>query len=525
MLFRSGDEAKVVRMWRGSPGLVLLGSVPVWGGGVSSSSSALVSRCRRSFLLHPDWTSMVFYPQGVRGFIFFWRCHLKLSGGACGVPGEVVRGVVYALASSLWISASVLPSLVTAVRMSSFLQIPLPQDKVVTAQPAFVQDGLTRHGVRSRGFRRSFLLHPDWTSMVFYPQGVRGFIFFWRCHLKLSGGACGVPGEVVRGVVYALASSLWISSLVLPSLATNLPLVLRDGVRRSFLWSESLRNLTHCPWRRTGLESYPVPSLIPLPQDKVVTAQPAFVQDGLTRHGVRSRGFSEATFRILFSFKNFLKDIGESSPGSSSVRFQKLGCFRTIYAESQDLDDRLSYFKLVSIVVTVVFKQSEYPLIIPSLTLCEKNSKVRFLGVIDIRTGDLNVNRDDIFKRETSLLLKQILKYNIDTRSSPPFSTYGPSIINSSGKPSSVWKWWIPVIGSRRSFLLHPDWTSMVFYPQGVRGFSFFWRCHLKLSGGACGVPGEVVRGVIYALASSLWISSLVLPSLVKALLCGLFIL
>ncbi|KAL0743371.1 hypothetical protein Bca4012_084884 [Brassica carinata] len=352
-----GTWGMVLRL--GSPGLVLLGSVPVWGGGVSSSSSALVSRCRRSFLLHPDWTSMVFYPQGVRGFIFFWRCHLKLSGGACGVPGEVVRGVVYALASSLWISASVLPSLVTVllcglfilqmctfwwrslwvlfldgfVRMSSFLQIPLPQDKVVTAQPAFVQDGLTRHGVRSRGFR---------------------------------------------------------------------------------------------------LERY-VPRL----------GREIIIEITI------KRSHSEATFRILFSFKNFLKDIGESSPGSSSVRFQKLGCFRTIYAESQDLDDRLSYFKLVSIVVTVVFKQSEYPLIIPSLTLCEKNSKVRFLGVIDIRTGDLNVNRDDIFKRETSLLLKQILKYNIDTRSSPPFSTYGPSIINSSGKPSSVWKWWIPVIGSR----------------------------------------------------------------------------
>lgn len=104
----------------GSPDLVLLGSVLVWGGGVGSCSSALASRCRRSLLLHSVWTSMVFSPQGVRGFGFLWRCHLKLSGGACGVPGEVVRGVVYALASSLRISASVLPSLVTALLRGLF---------------------------------------------------------------------------------------------------------------------------------------------------------------------------------------------------------------------------------------------------------------------------------------------------------------------------------------------------------------------------------------------------------------------
>ncbi|KAH0875400.1 hypothetical protein HID58_072762 [Brassica napus] len=41
----------------------------------------------------------------------------------------------------------------------------------------------------------------------------------------------------------------------------NLPLVLRDGVRGRLLWSESLRNPTHCPWRRAGLASFPVPSL------------------------------------------------------------------------------------------------------------------------------------------------------------------------------------------------------------------------------------------------------------------------
>ncbi|CAN6934208.1 unnamed protein product [Brassica oleracea] len=60
----------------------------------------------------------------------------------------------------------------------------------------------------------------------------------------------------------------------------------------------------------------------------------------------------------------------------------------------------------------------------------------------------------------------------------------------------------------------------MVFSPQGVCGFSFFWRCHLKLSGSACGVPGEVARGVVYALASSLGISASFLPSLITALLC-----
>ncbi|KAL0664482.1 hypothetical protein Bca4012_101320 [Brassica carinata] len=54
---------------------------------------------------------------------------------------------------------------------------------------------------------------------------------------------------------------------------------------------------------------------------------------------------------------------------------------------------------------------------------------------------------------------------------------------------------------------------------------TFFWRCHLKLSGSACGVPGEVARGVVYALASSLGISASFLPSLITALLCGLFIL
>lgn len=63
--FRRSSWRVVLRL--GSPVLDLLGSVSVWGGGVGSCSSALVSRCRRSLLLHLVWTSMVFSPQGVRG--------------------------------------------------------------------------------------------------------------------------------------------------------------------------------------------------------------------------------------------------------------------------------------------------------------------------------------------------------------------------------------------------------------------------------------------------------------------------
>ncbi|CAN7122179.1 unnamed protein product [Brassica rapa subsp. narinosa] len=115
--------------------------------------------------------------------------------------------------------------------------------------------------------------------MVFSLQGVRGFSFFWRCHLKLSGGACGVPGEVARGVVYALASSLRISASVLPSLVTALLCVASKATvgyiskrlepsscpKRWSAWAfvvvrESLEPHSF-PWRRAGLTSFPVPSL------------------------------------------------------------------------------------------------------------------------------------------------------------------------------------------------------------------------------------------------------------------------